>query len=95
MAVTKYAKMSRRGLLIGAAAAGGGLAVGINVPGFTAALAQKVLGAPGNEVGAWVFIRPNDEVVIRIEAEKRAVAEGGPVAVVAKERIGDTSTGAK
>ena len=25
-----------------------------------------MLGAEGNEVGAWVFIRPNDDVVIRI-----------------------------
>jgi isoquinoline 1-oxidoreductase beta subunit len=29
-------------------------------------LAQKALGGEGNEVGAWVFIKPNDEIVIRI-----------------------------
>src|SRR5262245_27576739 len=55
--------MSRRWFLISGAAAGGGLALGLRLPG---ALAQKGLGAEGNEVGAWVFIRPNDEVVIRI-----------------------------
>src|SRR5215475_4200820 len=55
--------MSRRWFLISGAAAGGGLALGLGLPG---ALAQKGLGAEGNEVGAWVFIRPNDEIVIRI-----------------------------
>src|SRR5262245_3142227 len=55
--------MSRRWFLISGAAAGGGLALGLRLPG---ALAQKGLGAEGNEVGAWVFIRPNDEIVIRI-----------------------------
>ena len=36
------------------------------MPGLSGALAQKVLGAEGDEVGAWVLIRPNDDVVIRI-----------------------------
>ena len=49
---------------ISGAAAGGGLALGFHVPGLNDALAQ--LGAEGNEVGAWVFIKPNDDVVIRI-----------------------------
>ena len=66
MASKKAARINRRNLMIGAVAAGGGLAIGVNVPGLTEALAQKVLGAEGNEVGAWVFIRPNDEVVVRI-----------------------------
>jgi isoquinoline 1-oxidoreductase beta subunit len=57
-------KVSRRGFVIGATAAGGGLAIGI--PGVTDALAQKVLGAAGDEVGAWVVIKPNDDIVVRI-----------------------------
>jgi len=57
---------SRRRFLVTGAAAGGGLALGFQIPGLSDALAQKVLGAEGNEVGAWVFIKPNDEVVIRI-----------------------------
>src|SRR5262245_66661988 len=59
-------QISRRKLLVSGAAAGGGLALGLHLPGLTGALAQKVLGTEGNEVGAWVFIRPNDDVVIRI-----------------------------
>src|SRR6185436_11758375 len=47
-------------------AAGGGLALGVNVYGLGDALAQNVLGTQGNEVGAWVFIKPNEDVVIRI-----------------------------
>ena len=56
------AKVSRRKFLVSGAAAGGGLALGFHVPGLASALAQKVLGAEGNEVGAWVFIKPNNDV---------------------------------
>jgi isoquinoline 1-oxidoreductase beta subunit len=58
--------VSRRRFLISTAAVGGGLALGLHSAGLRSALAQKALGSDGNEVGAWVFIRPNDEVVIRI-----------------------------
>ena len=59
-------KVSRRKFLVSGAAAGGGLALGVNVPGLGDALAQGVLGTQGNEVGAWVFIKPNNDVVIRV-----------------------------
>ena len=62
----KSAELSRRKLLISGAAAGGGLALGMHLPGLGGALAQKVLGAEGDEVGAWVLIKPNDDVIIRI-----------------------------
>jgi isoquinoline 1-oxidoreductase subunit beta len=58
--------VSRRRFLISSAATGGGLALGLCLPDVPHALAQEAHGAEGNEVGAWVFIRPNDEVVIRI-----------------------------
>ena len=38
-------KVSRRKFLVSGAAAGGGLALGVNVPGLGDALAQGVLGA--------------------------------------------------
>jgi isoquinoline 1-oxidoreductase subunit beta len=59
----KAAKLSRRTFIVGSAAAGGGLALGFNAPfGIDEAAAQN----GGAEVNAWVLIRPNDAVVIRI-----------------------------
>jgi isoquinoline 1-oxidoreductase subunit beta len=59
----KAAKLSRRTFIVGSAAAGGGLALGFNAPfGIDEAAAQN----GGTEVNAWVLIRPNDTVVIRI-----------------------------
>lgn len=59
-------RLSRRKFLVAAAAAGGGLALGVRVPGIRSALAQGVMGSEGTEVGAWVFIKPDDQVIIRI-----------------------------
>ena len=58
---------SRRRFLVGSAAvAGGGLALGLNLPlGIAPAAAQPMVGA-SDEVNAWVVIRPDDAVVIRI-----------------------------
>jgi CO/xanthine dehydrogenase Mo-binding subunit len=59
--------LSRRGFLVTSAAAGGGLALGLDLAGPGAALAKKpAAAAAGAEVGAWVVIEPNDEVVVRI-----------------------------
>jgi isoquinoline 1-oxidoreductase subunit beta len=56
-------KMHRRSFLVGTAAVGSGLALGLKIPfGADAARAQTV--AP--EVNAWVVIRPDETVVIRI-----------------------------
>jgi len=59
------AKVSRRNFIVGtAAAAGGGLALGLHLPfGVRSARAQ---GAAGTEVNAWVVIKPDDTCVIRI-----------------------------
>src|SRR5215475_12472188 len=58
--------VSRRRFLISTAAAGGGLALGLHAAGLKTAMAQMPADAEGGEIGAWVFIRPNDDVVIRI-----------------------------
>jgi len=59
------AKVSRRKFIVTAAAAGGGLALGFNLPlGTRPALAQTA--AEGTEVNAWVVIKPDDTCVIRI-----------------------------
>jgi isoquinoline 1-oxidoreductase beta subunit len=61
----KTAKLSRRKFIIGTAAAGGGLALGFNLPsGFGSAMAQGT--GSGAEVNIWVAIKPDDTCVIRI-----------------------------
>ena len=57
--------LSRRSFIVGSAAiAGGGLALGMNVPFPGEVLAQ---GAPGaTEVNVWVAIKPDDTCVVRI-----------------------------
>jgi isoquinoline 1-oxidoreductase beta subunit len=65
----KTATLSRRSFLVGTAAAGGGLSLGFHIPfGIEDAAAQKAAATanPGAEVNAWVFIKPNDTVVVRI-----------------------------
>ena len=64
LVIAKGPKLSRRKFIVGSAAvAGGGLALGLNVPfGVDAAQAQ---GA-ATEVNIWVAIRPDDTCVIRI-----------------------------
>jgi len=56
-------KISRRSFIAGSAAVTGGLALGFNIP-FGPAVVRAADGSP--EVNAWVVIRPDDTVVIRI-----------------------------
>jgi isoquinoline 1-oxidoreductase beta subunit len=58
------AKVSRRTFVVGSAAAGGGLALGFNLPFADPASAQST--ALGTEVNIWVAIKPDDTCVIRI-----------------------------
>ena len=57
-------QLDRRSFIIGAAAAGGGLALGFGIPFGRPAVVRAADGAP--EVNAWVVIRHDDTVVIRI-----------------------------
>src|SRR2546422_6349452 len=61
--MTKTPKIDRRSFVIGTAAVGAGLALGLKVP-FGASVVRAQDGSP--EVTAWVVIRPDDTVVIRI-----------------------------
>ena len=57
-------KMNRRAFVIGTAAVGTGLAIGLDLPFGGPAVVRAADGAP--EVNAWVVVRPDDTVVIRI-----------------------------
>ena len=57
-------KMNRRAFVIGTAAVGTGLAIGLDIPFGGPAVVRAADGSP--EVNAWVVIRPDDTVVIRI-----------------------------
>src|SRR5262249_23116778 len=52
--------------VVGTAAAGGGLAIGLNVPFAGSALAQNGAANAAQEVNVWVAIKPDDTCVIRI-----------------------------
>jgi isoquinoline 1-oxidoreductase subunit beta len=62
MAITTP-KLRRRSFLVGTAAVGGGLAFGLRIP-FGTSVVRAQDGSP--EINAWVVIRPDDTVVIRI-----------------------------
>jgi isoquinoline 1-oxidoreductase beta subunit len=56
--------MNRRSFVVSAAALGGGLALGLDLPIGGPQVVRAADGSP--EVNAWVVIRPDDTVVIRI-----------------------------
>jgi isoquinoline 1-oxidoreductase beta subunit len=56
-------KLNRRAFIVSSAAIGGGLALGLDIP-FGPNVVRAADGSP--EVTAWVVIRPDDTVVIRI-----------------------------
>jgi len=61
--MTSMPGISRRSFIIGTATVGGGLALGLRLPvGPEVVLAQD--GTP--EINAWVVIRPDDTVVVRV-----------------------------
>jgi isoquinoline 1-oxidoreductase subunit beta len=57
-------KLNRRAFVIGTAAVGTGLAIGLDIPFGGPTVVRAADGSP--EVNAWVVIRPDDTVVIRI-----------------------------
>jgi isoquinoline 1-oxidoreductase beta subunit len=61
--MNQHVNLNRRAFVIGTAAAGAGLALGFSLP-FGPTVARAADGSP--EVNAWVVIRPDDTVVIRI-----------------------------
>jgi isoquinoline 1-oxidoreductase beta subunit len=56
--------MNRRTFVVSAAAAGGGLALGLDIPFGGPNVIRAADGSP--ELNAWVVIRPDDTVVVRV-----------------------------
>src|SRR5687768_2990920 len=61
--MTFMPKIDRRSFILGTAAVGGGLALGLRLP-FGPEVVRAADGSP--EITAWVVVRPDDTVVIRI-----------------------------
>ena len=61
--MNSIANMNRRSFLITSTAAGGGLALGLTLP-FGPEKAAAQTSTP--EIGAWVVIKPDDTVVVRV-----------------------------
>ncbi len=62
--MNKLSTMNRRSFVLGTAAVGSGLAIGFDLPFGGPAVVRAADGSP--EVNAWVVIRPDDTVVIRV-----------------------------
>src|SRR5215471_10410779 len=62
-AMTYMPRMNRRAFVVGTAAAGGGLMLGFELPSGPE-VARAADSSP--EVNAWVVIKPDDTVVIRV-----------------------------
>ncbi|UZE49254.1 xanthine dehydrogenase family protein molybdopterin-binding subunit [Rhodopseudomonas sp. P2A-2r] len=62
--MTHMPSLSRRSFVIGSAAVGSGLALGLDLPFGGPGVVRAADGSP--EVNAWVVIRPDNTVVIRI-----------------------------
>ena len=76
-------ELDRRAFLIGAARAGGGLALGVFLPGKPGAVAAAATAA---ELGCWVVIAPDDTVTVRVaHAEMGQGAMTGLAMLVAEE----------
>jgi len=81
----KATNLSRRKFIVGSAAAGGGLALGFNLPFIGTAEATTAAKA-GSEINAWVVVRPDDTCVIRIaRSEMGQGTETGLAQLVAEE----------
>ena len=61
----KTPRVSRRGFVLGGAAAGGGLAIGFDANLLGIASAQRAADA-GDEIGLWVRIKSNNDIIVRM-----------------------------
>lgn len=62
--ISRRSRISRRSFVVGTAAAGGGLAIGFDLPFGGPRVVRAADGSP--EIGVWVVIRPDETVVVRV-----------------------------
>jgi len=78
--------ISRRRFLVGSAVAGGGFALGFNLPFGIAPAAAQAPAAADPEVNAWIVVKPDDTCVIRVaRAEMGQGTHTGLAQLVAEE----------
>jgi isoquinoline 1-oxidoreductase subunit beta len=58
--------LTRRNFIVGTAAAGGGLTIGVRFPFGVGSVEAQTVADTGTEVQAWVVVKPDDTCVIRI-----------------------------
>ena len=83
-------KMNRRSFIVSAAAVGGGLALGLDIPFGGPGVVRAADGSP--EINAWVVIRPDDTVVIRIARSEMGQGSLRTAPCIACRRPGSTMT---
>jgi isoquinoline 1-oxidoreductase subunit beta len=83
---SKATNLSRRKFIVGSAAAGGGLALGWQLPFGIDRVEAKVASDAVAEVNAWVLVQPDETCVIRIaRSEMGQGTETGLAQLVAEE----------
>src|SRR5882757_4484857 len=83
-AMNHMPRLNRRAFVVGTAAAGAGLALGLDLPFGGPSIVRAADGSP--EINVWVVIRPDDTVVIRIaRSEMGQGTLTGLVQLVAEE----------
>jgi isoquinoline 1-oxidoreductase beta subunit len=85
--VSSQSMLSRRRFLAGSAAATGGLMISFHIPFIGSAQAQDAT-MPPPEVNAWVVIRPDDTVVIRIARSEMGQGSLTGLAQLVAEELG-------
>ena len=86
--MTLTPKISRRSFIIGSAAVGTGLALGLRIPPFGPAVVRAADGSP--EITVWVVIRPDNTTAIRVvRAEMGQGTITGLAQLVAEELDAD------
>lgn len=84
--------VSRRNFIVGSGAAVAGLSLGFHVPFLASASAQQAGATLPPEINAWVVVKPNDTIVIRIaRSEMGQGTLTGLAQLVVEELEGDWS----